>query len=144
MYTISGINGYKYRSDLGSSPEGDIPLGYIGSPYSYMIAASYTHGYKTAGKCIYIISEFYISSGIIKLCISECILIGEFLTHPVKYVREGLIDQMIFRPYIFSGMSLIVLKKLLLFLTVCRHIVCKMRERDSCILKALIPAFYPL
>ena len=107
MYLVRCIYSYQYRTDLCSRPEGNVPGRYVCSPDSYVTALLCAHCDKSTGKGVNVVSEFGVGSCIVKLCISESILIGEFFTNSVQNVREGVVDNSFLGPDVLTCASVI-------------------------------------
>ena len=80
-----------------------------------MRACFYAHCNKCSCECINVVTELCICSCVIKRCVFKSKLIGEFLNHSVKNLRKCLFNKLLFFPYKFTGMCLVVV----VFLLVC-------------------------
>ena len=75
-----------------------------------MIALLYTHSQQRTGKGINIITELRIGACIVKLSITESILIREFFTDTVKDVRESVVEYPLLRPGVLTVASEVCLE----------------------------------
>ena len=110
---VCGVDGYQHCADLGGCPEGNIPSRHIGCPDGNMIPLAHTHGDERPGKGIHIAAEFRICSGVVQLGVAKRVLGGEFLTHPVQHIREGVVNEPLLGPDILAGFPVVVLKRML-------------------------------
>ena len=144
---IGGVHRNQHGADLGSRPEGDVPLGYIGGPNSHMVPLLHAHGNERPGKLVHVISEFRIGAGVIQLGVLKADLVGELLDHPVQHVGERGVDEGLLGPDKLAGVGAVVLQLALLHGQAGKivvHIVGKLREHHAGVGKLLGPAFDPL
>ena len=140
---VRRIDRHKHRADFCRRPEGDIPSGHIRCPYRNVVAALYTHCNERARKSVHVVAELWVGPCIIELRIPERILVRELLAHPIEYVREGLVNEHFFAPYVFSRFCVVVLQKRMIFLLICCHVMHKLWENDTRVGQLRCPAFYP-
>ena len=146
MNLVAGIDGHQDRSDLRSRPEGDEPRGDISGPDGNLGSSAYSQRNECTGEVIHVVPEFTVGSGIVKRRIFESILIREFFHHPIEYLGEGLVDQLIFFPYILTRVRCIVVQGLFLAPGVLKavHIIHEVRENDLPIIHLFQIAGFPL
>ena len=89
---VGGVDGYQHRADLGSGPEGNIPLGHIGGPNSHVVAGAHAHSDQGPGKGVHIVPELGVCTGVIQSGVPESVLIRKLLHHAVKHLRKSQID----------------------------------------------------
>ena len=125
---VCGVHGNENSTDLGGRPKCNIPLRYIGCPDCNMMTGPDTQSYECTCKRVDIVSELGISSCIIERCILECILIGKFLYHRIKYLWEGKVDQCFFFPNELARSRFVAVKRFFCFCGIVKsaHIVDEM------------------
>ena len=111
MNFICRVHCYKHRTYLCGSPEGYIPLGNVSRPYGNVMSRFYTERDERARKIVYVTAEFIIGSCIIKSCILKCKMVGKFLYHTVKHLRECAIYKQVLLPYVFTCMRFVIIER---------------------------------
>ena len=98
-----------------------------------MIALLHAHSYKGAGEGVNIVPEFRICSCVVKLGVSERVLVRELLAHSVEHVREGVVNKSFLGPDVLSGFSVVVLKRVFVMNMIRSHEVGEMRNDNTCV-----------
>ena len=102
------------------------------------------HCDKRSCKGINVVTELCISSCVVKRCVFECKLIGKFLNHSVKNLRKSLLNKLLFFPYKFACMGLvIVILFLVCFVFNGLHIALIVGQNDFEIVNRLEPFGIP-
>ena len=109
MDTVFCIHCNEYSAYLCGCPEGYIPLGYISSPDSNVVALLYAHCKERTCEGVNVVAKLGVCSCIIHLSIAECILIWELLTDTVEDIGEGVVEDTLLRPGILTVTSHICL-----------------------------------
>ena len=142
---ISGVHRNKHRADLDGCPECDIPLRHVCRPDCHMIAALDAEADKRTREPVNVVAELRICAVIIAGGVTECVLIGEFVAHPVQNLRESQIDQAVFFPHIFARTGGVVIE-----MTARRgvseirfDVIHELRENNACVLQFGGPALDP-
>ena len=111
---VGGVHRDEHGADLRRGPEGDEPRGHVRGPDGDLAAPAHAERDERAGKIVHVVAELRVGPRVVERRVFECVLVREFLDHPVEHLREGLGDEAVFLPDELAGMRGVVVKRLFL------------------------------
>ncbi len=142
--TVLSVHSYQNSADLGSCPECDVPLRNISCPDSNVVALLYAHCKQSSCEGVNVVTEFWICTGVIQLSIAESVLVGELLANTVQNIGECVVEDTLLGPGILAVALDAGLEGVLVTLLIRCHVLCELRDNDTCIAQVGSPALYPL